>query len=214
MTLLHDAQPGVTATDGRWHAGPAVVHWRFGTIGASDDASALGRRWLEDLVRSADLFPWRGLRSAGPWRKPLLVGAPEADASISHSGRFLLAAVTVGAAIGVDIEAAPFTAFDSPALQRRMCSPAELERAAALEPDDRRRWLASVWTAKEAVTKASGHGMATDFRTLSADAALPDAEADAAAHLALLDHGTPVVVRLIIEHSATPVDAELAPLSA
>jgi len=166
-----------------------AVHWRLGTVpGASRaDLSALARAWLEEIVNARDLFAWNGLTRASATAKPRPRNAPDADVSISHSSTMLLVGACADARIGVDIEAGPFRAFDSPALVRRMCTPHESTTAQSLDDDARRRYLARVWTSKEAQTKATGTGLVTDFRTLDSGARPHFPLQPFEAHLAVAD---------------------------
>jgi 4'-phosphopantetheinyl transferase len=147
--------------------GPDIMRWRAerGPAGRLSAARLLaGRRAVHDLVIEEDLFPWRGYAPSAAYRKPTFAEA-DADFSIAHSGNLLLVAVAMGARIGVDLEVHE-EAFEHPGLLRRMCTAAELDWAGSLDGEDRRRWLARLWTAKEAVAKVDGRGMRVDFRRL------------------------------------------------
>lgn len=169
--------------------GSHQVYWRLGAVPRvkSTEQPAIAREWLEEIVASHGLFTWRGLTAERPRGKPLPIGAPKAAVSISHSGALVLVGACVDGRLGVDIEAAPFDAFDSPALVRRMCTPAEAIEAAGLALDHRRRYLARVWTAKEAFVKATGSGLATDFRTLHSRTSLHASAQPFEAHIAVID---------------------------
>ena len=71
-----------------------------------------------------------------------------------------------GGRLGVDVEDEPFDAFGHPSLVRRMCAASERDRVASLPASSRRRALAQTWTAKEAVLKAVGVGLAIDPRRI------------------------------------------------
>jgi 4'-phosphopantetheinyl transferase len=186
------------------------VHWRFGW--ADDDAADPSRRarvWLEDIVTGHDLFPWRGLERAVAWTKPRFADISDADFSISHSGRAVLVAVACGpglampgSGVGADIEIAPYRAFTAGPLLRRMCAPEEHGRLAVLPPGDRRRHAVALWTAKEAAVKATGRGLADDFRTFALDPAPAPASASCSAHLAIATDGVVAVQHLDLLASA------------
>ena len=161
----------MTTTDGSWHAAGRVVHWRFGWADSADRpaASRLARAWVGELVREHGLFSWTGIEPARSGVKPRFAGDPDADFSMSYSGRAVMVAVGTGSGVGVDVEAAPFRALHSDALLRRMCSAREADLARVMAPDDRAGHLAQLWTAKEAAVKASGSGLAHDFRTFEFD---------------------------------------------
>lgn len=153
---------------GRWSdTAPVGVGTRHRSVAA--------RRWVHEIVEEHCLFAWRGFQPAPIGSKPALANAGDADFSVSYSGAHLLVAVAHHGSVGVDLEVAPFGAFDLPALRRRMCTLAEAERASVLAPALRRRYLARLWTAKEAMTKASGTGLRTDFRTIEPAVDVPEA---------------------------------------
>lgn len=186
---------GTATTGGIASIAERDVHWRFGWV-TDGDPSSVARRWLEELVETHRLFAWRGLAAPARGGKPHLRGAPDADASISHRGGALLVAVGRGAGIGVDVEPAPFGAFDSRALLRRMCTADELERLLGAPADEVTRAAAALWTAKEAAVKATGRGLAHDFRSfhISPPVAPASPHARAVAHLAVAD-GTTITLR-------------------
>ena len=146
--------------------GPDLDQWR--SLRARSPAAAArrlaGRAAVRDLVQEHDLFAWRGYEPTGRGRKPIFVGA-RVDFSIAHSADRMVVAIMEGGRIGVDIERVD-SVFDSAALQRRMCSPTELTLVQALDPSARRRWLARLWTAKEAISKIDGRGLGCDFRSI------------------------------------------------
>ncbi len=111
------------------------------------------RRLLTEVAGDAAAGPIEA-RSSG---QPYLPGRPGLGISLSHTHDLVAAAVGVGCAVGVDVEAA---APVSRAMLRRCCTPEalavldSLPRAAA---DVEFAWL---WTAKEACVKAAGTGLA------------------------------------------------------
>jgi phosphopantetheinyl transferase len=129
----------------------------------------VGRRWVRDLVTTRLAREWRGFAPVAPGRKPRLLDASGADASISHSGGTLLVGVAADGLVGVDVEEEPFEAFTRPSLVRRMCSVPELAAIDGLPDPIRRRALARAWTVKEASLKALGWGLARDPREVAVD---------------------------------------------
>lgn len=95
----------------------------------------------------------------GSHGKPSLV-APEAplEFSISHSGEVVGVAVSPGAPVGLDIEEVSAGRF-GPAAVRRVMSPGERRSFEALPDAVRPVALHTCWTRKEAVLKATGHGL-------------------------------------------------------
>lgn len=207
MTFASLAPTAAGPTEGHTAVGGALVHWRLGCTHGDNAAhiSRIAREWVEDVVRERKLFPWPGIAAARPWTKPRFAAASDADFSISHSGDTLLVAVAVGTRVGADVEQAPFAAFDSPSLRRRMCTPGEAARASELDDESRRRYLARLWTAKEAVVKASGAGLATNFRDLPVPVSTHPAADDYEAHLAVWhEDSEPAIIRLTTDESPRP----------
>jgi 4'-phosphopantetheinyl transferase len=98
--------------------------------------------------------------------KPFVAGAPELSFSLSHSGSFVLVAVSEDACVGVDCEQ----------VRERI----HLDRLAArvLDADSYNTWsrvdheqqlhsFLRAWTAKEAYLKAIGLGIATSLGSVS-----------------------------------------------
>lgn len=168
--MISHSAPASSATaivvaEDRWIVGGAPVWWR---LGRAPDARGAAHAWVEDIVRRETPWPWRGIARTNPRAKPRLAGDTDLDFSLSHSGEFVLVAVAQGVAIGADIETAPFRAFGSAALRRRMLAPAEEHLGDAPDDPSARAALARVWTAKEAFVKATGEGLSRDFRTFRA----------------------------------------------
>lgn len=165
--------PDAPAIDAAWASPHGKVVSRLGRLRPSVDAAArraIACAWLEQLVEENDLFSWPGI-DATPGRKPRLRRAGLGDVSISHSADLLFVAASAAPGVGADIEAEPFEAFSSATLVPRMCTTAELELSTTMTGAGRLRLLADIWTAKEAAVKATGEGLARDFRTFSASAA-------------------------------------------
>ncbi len=109
--------------------------------------------------------------TTGPWGRPGLVGAPGLDFNVSHAGACaLIALANQGIAVGVDIErhagagdgaAAPH-AEDMAAMEALVLSPDER----ATPPQERLDFMAR-WTAKEAVLKCLGLGVAQHLQAVS-----------------------------------------------
>jgi len=205
VTTASPNMPLLAFSAGRWQTRSRTVHWRLARCG-SRDPSTLARRWIEQIVREEGLFPWRGFAPTGPRQKPRFAGAgPNGsgpDFSVSHSRDVLLVAVINEGKVGVDVEAAPFAAFDSQALTRRMCSPCEGKRLRNLKHEHRRQALSGLWTAKEALAKAGGHGLALDFRTICVAPPRSERRGNFDGHLAVVDDGVPVAVRLVTKDSS------------
>lgn len=211
------------AHGGRWHVlaegvttGDAQVgvRWRYGEFQGHGPLhpptrSAVAREWIEDLARTHDeLGPWQGFDSPSSRGRPRLVDR-HADASISHSGNVLLVAVAAGARIGVDVELPPFDAFGSRALARRMCTEDELLSVSQMSETHRRRALARLWTAKEALVKADGRGLVIDLRTVTPRLSAESRSRTSGrpeAHVAIVTAQGSSVIPLTLPRSSAPLD--------
>lgn len=116
--------------------------------------------------------------------------------------------------MGADVERAPFGAFRSAALVRRMCSSDERARVEGVRGHARSALLAQIWTAKEAVTKATGQGLAVDFRGFDVSTAGPLRSGLAEAHLALIVADSPHLLRISLTAEKARSYAHPAPLAA
>ena len=119
-------------------------------------------------------------RCGGDHGRPILVrcgerGTDGIDLSLSRAGRSVAIAVSFAGPVGIDIEsvaAASRSGFDDVAFGR-----AELDRLAT---DGSPALRTVMWTAKEAVLKATGHGLRVDPREI--EVSLADRMPDDSAH--------------------------------
>mgnify|MGYP003734360531 CR=1 FL=1 len=96
--------------------------------------------------------------------KPFVVGHPDLAVSSSTAGHLTLVALTTAGALGVDIEevaATDFEGFDDVALE-----PSECAHLDGLTAQPLLHARARLWTRKEAILKATGHGLAIDPRSV------------------------------------------------
>jgi 4'-phosphopantetheinyl transferase len=91
------------------------------------------------------------------------------DFNVSHTAGVVLIGIVRNRSgdvrIGVDVERAG-RKIATDALARRVLTPAERTALAGLTPDERRRLLLRYWTCKEAMSKATGDGLAAVFRRI------------------------------------------------
>ncbi|WP_051274731.1 4'-phosphopantetheinyl transferase superfamily protein [Cellulomonas sp. URHD0024] len=140
----------------RWMRSGPVVRRQLGA----------GRSVVRQLVQSTGWATWQGIQRADGGR-PLLAGAPGTDVTISHSRDWVLVAIARGGRVGADVEEVT-SVFGRPALRQRACTPAEAQALDRLPGPQQAAALADVWTAKEALVKASGLGLSVDLRLLGA----------------------------------------------
>lgn len=101
----------------------------------------------------------------GEHGRPALAEASALDFNWSHSGHLALVAVARGITPGVDIE----RLRPRPrawALAQRYFTPAEAAALSRLAPQEREVAFLRLWTAKEAVLKALGHGLSFGLHRL------------------------------------------------
>ncbi len=167
-----------------WRGTPADVDRHL-------SAHALARLTIATLINvdpAALRFVATCRACGGPHGRPVVADHPTSQFSLSHKGDRVVVAVVRGAAVGVDVERAAdcgFDGFDDVALsaaERRAVT-------AATTPADR----ATIWSRKEAVLKATGHGLLIAPTTLQVtppddEPALLDwAVADRPPHVQLAD---------------------------
>jgi 4'-phosphopantetheinyl transferase len=92
----------------------------------------------------------------GPHGRPELVGAPALGLSLSHAAGLVAVAVSTAGRVGVDVELVSATDFDG--FERVALAPGEQART----PAERAR----TWVRKEALLKATGHGLAVEPRSV------------------------------------------------
>jgi 4'-phosphopantetheinyl transferase len=144
------ARWGTVALRHRWIAGRSVLRTLLGEVlGIAPSAVAIRR----------------GLRG-----RPELDGAaPGLDFNVSHTRSVALVAIArglpEGTRIGIDIEHAD-REVGADRLARKFLTPRERQTLADLDADGRRQRFLRYWTCKEAMSKATGDGIAAPFRRL------------------------------------------------
>lgn len=147
----------------------ATEHARAGRlVFAADRLRQLHSRGLLRLLLGASLgHPPHSLRFiANPHGKPALADAPELHFNLSHCHDRALIGLTRAAPIGVDVERIRPLA-DRDALITHCFSPAEQAWLAGRPASSREPDFFRIWTAKEAVLKALGSGLATAPESLT-----------------------------------------------
>lgn len=141
-------------------------------------AHALLRRLIADETgvdpRSIDFE--RRCATCGTDRhgKPHIIGMPEVHVSVSYGERMAVAAITGLGEVGVDVEdleSADFDGFNSVTLDAT-----EAVHLSTLHGDALLAARAQLWSRKEAILKATGHGLVVDPSQVLVTA--PDAPAE------------------------------------
>jgi len=162
------SRPAAVAVADRVHVALASSTALGGQPAAGDEAAGLPPWWASEhravrvLLRqllTEVAGPEAGATpiAALPGGRPFLPERPDLTVSLSHSGRWMAAAVGVGPEVGVDVQV-PQPA--SAALLRRCCRPAALAALAGMPQRRRDLEFAWIWTAQEACVKATGAGLA------------------------------------------------------
>jgi 4'-phosphopantetheinyl transferase len=148
------------------------------------------------------------LRCGGDHGKPRLIGHGGAVSfSIGHSGDRVVVAVADGAAVGVDVESIEARdAGELAALSDSILGPTELADYERIAPPERGRALAVWWSRKEAVLKATGHGLTVPMADVSVTA--PDEPA------ALRSPHGPGAAAMVTMRDLDPGDGGVACLAA
>lgn len=94
--------------------------------------------------------------------KPTVAGHPDLSVSLSYAGGLAVVALSRAGEVGVDIEVVDDSDFEG--FNVVTLDPSEAPALDRLAPDELGRARAQVWARKEAVLKASGHGLAVDPR--------------------------------------------------
>lgn len=109
----------------------------------------------------------------GPRGKPILDRErhpEEFHFSLSKSGQRLLIGISGTTEVGVDLELEKRQPRRTPELARRFFTDGEARAIRALDGAERDAAFMRIWACKEAVAKASGHGIANRFCRFSIDA--------------------------------------------
>lgn len=94
--------------------------------------------------------------------KPTVAGHPELSVSLSYAGGLAVVALSRGGEVGVDVEVVDESDFEG--FNVVTLDPSEYPALDRLDVEALGRARARIWARKEAVLKASGHGLAVDPR--------------------------------------------------
>jgi len=97
--------------------------------------------------------------------RPKLDGIDGLDFNISHTDDAALIGIACEGRIGVDIERTD-REVNADGLARKFLTPAEQATLVPLSADERRVRFLRYWTCKEAMSKATGDGIAAPFRQI------------------------------------------------
>jgi 4'-phosphopantetheinyl transferase len=107
---------------------------------------------------------WR-FRSTSYGKPQIAPGLPQVHFSMSHTGTLSVIAVSPHGPVGVDAETVGVAPDDR--IVASFCSNSERRSLLRLAKSERPRAFARLWTLKEAYSKLTGTGLATNFKSIS-----------------------------------------------
>lgn len=147
------------------------IHLWFCEFSTSGDTRPLAQRLLLHLLGAyCGRTIGRDELTSGEYGKPHLAGGPRFN--LSHSGSAAVVALSSALELGVDLERAGRRRRHAELAQRFFCR-REAAAVAAAEGVAREALFLHLWTAKEAVLKALGRGLAFGLERLEFNAAPP-----------------------------------------
>ena len=134
------------------------------------DRYVMGRRSLRSIIGGElGLDPGSVENVRGTRGRPQLAGKPPPlDFNISHTDGVAIVGVVQHARIGVDIERID-RVINVAGIARKFLTANERSELAGHAPDDARRRVLTLWTCKEAMSKATGDALSAPFATLDID---------------------------------------------
>ncbi|HJU24009.1 MAG TPA: 4'-phosphopantetheinyl transferase superfamily protein [Casimicrobiaceae bacterium] len=114
-------------------------------------------------VAAADVRIVRGTRG-----RPHVKDAVGIDFNVSHTGDLGLVGVSMDARIGVDVERRD-RQINVDGIARKFLTTNEREAIERLDDDARRQHVLTLWTCKEAMSKATGDALSAPFASIDVD---------------------------------------------
>ena len=133
------------------------------------DRYVIGRTALRTVLANmlglapADIPIVRGSRG-----RPRLEGSEALDFNVSHTAGVAMIGVTDTGRIGVDVERGD-RAINVSGIARKFLTERERNVVAAMEADAARRAVLTLWTCKEAMSKATGDALSAPFARIDVD---------------------------------------------
>ena len=136
-------------------------------------AHALARAML---ARIAACPPSQIRFHVAPGGRPEVTAPPSARRlrfSLSHADGIALCAVASGVSVGADVESRRNVGPDPLGVAATLCSPREREALETLPPAQQAERFLALWTMKEAIAKAAGHGLGVPLYDVRVDDGSP-----------------------------------------
>jgi 4'-phosphopantetheinyl transferase len=140
---------------------------RFGTL-ALRERYIMGRGMLREILGEAlSASPASIAIVRGERGRPQLAGEPVLDFNVTHTHYVAMIAMARGVRVGVDVERLD-RQINTAGIARKFLTDSERANLAAVDTDDaRRRSVLSLWTCKEAMSKATGDALSAPFAAIS-----------------------------------------------
>ena len=139
---------------------------RFGTPQLRD-RYVMGRGTLRSILgRALGTDPASVEIVRGTRGRPQLAGTPALDFNISHTAGVAIVGVTRRGRIGVDVERLDRT-INVAGIARKFLTSSERNAIACIDADAGRRQVLTLWTCKEAMSKATGDALAAPFGAMN-----------------------------------------------
>ncbi len=141
---------------------------RFGTAELRN-RYVMGRGALRQVlarvlgVRPITVSIVRGVRG-----RPQLAGVPSLDFNVSHTTSVALIGLAEQGRIGVDVESID-RAINTTGIARKFMTLRERDELATFDAEGQRRRVLTLWTCKEAISKATGEALAAPFGRIDVD---------------------------------------------
>lgn len=146
-------------------------HARAGRFGRRElrDRYVVGRGSLRAILgRTLGIDPAEVPIVRGVRGRPQLAGDASLDFNVSHTGSVAIVGTLRNARIGVDVERIDRT-INVAGIARKFLTENERLAIAPLDADAARRAVLTLWTCKEAMSKATGDALAAPFPSLDVD---------------------------------------------
>ena len=102
--------------------------------------------------------------------RPQLAGQPALDFNVTHTHEVAMIATARGVRVGVDVERLD-RQVNTAGIARKFLADDERANLATLDAEDARRRVLTLWTCKEAMSKATGDALSAPFAAMSVDIA-------------------------------------------
>jgi 4'-phosphopantetheinyl transferase len=135
----------------------ALLRHAVAGLGARTPDEVTVGRWCRGCARLADHGRPVVLDDAGGVER-------DVHLSVAHAGDVVVAAVTLAGRVGVDVERVAGTGFEG--FDDAVLTVRERAHVRQLRAADRAAWRARTWTRKEALLKATGHGLTVEPRSV------------------------------------------------